>query len=82
MQIEIPEAVVHALRLPESETEERLRTELAAALYGRGILPFGRARELAGLDRLSFAQVLRARGMSRHYTSEELSDDVAYARRQ
>jgi len=82
MHIEIPETVVHALRLPESETAERLRTELAAALYERGILPFGRARELAGLGRLAFAHLLCARGISRHYTSEELSDDVDYARRQ
>ncbi|MHB8764035.1 MAG: UPF0175 family protein [Deferrisomatales bacterium] len=82
MQIEIPEAVVHALRLPEAEVRSRLLTELAVGLYGQGILSVGAARELCGLDARAFSQLLGERGIVRHYTSEELADDVSYARRQ
>jgi predicted HTH domain antitoxin len=82
MQLAIPDTVIRALRLPEAESAERLRTELAVALYARGLLSFGRARELASIGRFEFGRLLGSRGVSRHYTDEELADDVAYGRRQ
>ena len=80
--IEIPDSVISSLRLPEQEIEPRLRAELAIALYARGILSFGKASELADLSRSAFAEQLSERGISRHYTEEELAQDLAYARRQ
>jgi len=50
LRIEIPEEVSLALRLPPEEAESELRKELALALYARGILPFGKARLLAGVS--------------------------------
>jgi predicted HTH domain antitoxin len=46
----MPEYVASSLRLPVPEIESRLRSELAAALYVRGIIPFGKAREPAGVS--------------------------------
>lgn len=79
--IEIPDSVISSLRLPEQEIDARLRTELAVALYARGILSFGKASELADLSRSAFAEQVSERGVSRHYAEEELAQDLSYARR-
>jgi predicted HTH domain antitoxin len=80
--IEIPDSIASSLRLPEHEIEPRLRTELALALYAREILSFGKASELADLSPSAFAEQLSARGVPRHYTEEDLAQDLAYARHQ
>ncbi|WP_137291327.1 UPF0175 family protein [Natronorubrum halophilum] len=78
--IEIPEEVYDALRLPEDEREGVMREELACSLYDRGVLSFGKARELARLSKREFGELLGDRSIERHYTDEELDEDLEYAR--
>jgi len=80
-RVEIPESIAGSLRLPAPEVASRLRVELAVALYAQGILPFGKASELAELSRVAFAELVTQRDIPRHYTDEELAQDLAYARR-
>jgi predicted HTH domain antitoxin len=80
LHIDIPESITNSLRLPEPEMEPRLRTELGVALYAQGILPFGKACELAAISRDRFADLLAERGIPRHYTEQELAQDLEYAR--
>jgi len=77
--LHIPDSVAHSLRIPEAEAEGRLRQELAAALYARGLLSFGKASELAGVNRFAFTDVLAQRHIARHYGQEDLAEDSAYA---
>lgn len=80
LQILISDSVLQAIRLPEQRIEQELRQELAIALYTQDLLSFGKARELAVMDKYEFGQLLGARGVLRHYTPEELDDDLTYAR--
>lgn len=80
LTLEIPEAVEQALRLPAASREQQLLCELAVSLYERGILSLGKARELAGLDRLGFSLLLGQRQVLRHYGEAELEEDLRYAR--
>jgi predicted HTH domain antitoxin len=82
VHLEIPESIAKSLRLPSTEVEPRLRTELAVALYGQGILSFGKASELADLSRFRFAELVTRREIPRHYTDDELAQDLGYARGQ
>lgn len=75
----IPEEVYRALRLPPDDVEAELRKELAVALYARGVLPFGKARLLAGISVWEFVESLGARRVARHYTGEDLQADLDYA---
>lgn len=77
--IEVPGEVYDALNVPEDEREAVIRRELAVSLYGEGILSFGKARELADLSHREFHRLLGDREIERHYTSEELDEDAAYA---
>jgi predicted HTH domain antitoxin len=78
--LEIPDEVSHAMRLPPAETKSRLQLELAISLYAQDILSLGKAAELAGISRLELNDVLAKRGVPMHYTQEDLSNDLAYAR--
>ncbi len=77
--IHIPRDVVEGARIPEKEFEKVAKIELAIALYARGVLSFGQARRLAGLSKWEFLEELAKRGIERHYTQEELEDDIAFA---
>ncbi len=77
--VQIPESIARSLRVPEAEAEQRVREELAAALYARGLLSFGKASELAGVSRFAFSDVVTQRDIPRHYGQHELNEDAAYA---
>jgi predicted HTH domain antitoxin len=80
--LDIPESIASSLKLPTPEIQPRLRIELAIALYAQGILPFGKASELAELSRFAFADLIAQRNISRHYSEDELTQDIGYARGQ
>ena len=79
-QVDIPESIASSLMLPEPEVAQRLRLELAVALYAQDILLYGKACELAEIDRYRFSDVVASRGIPRLYTEEDLALDVKYAR--
>lgn len=78
--LEVPDDIVDALRLPAAEVATECRKELALALYERGVLSLGKARALARIPRWDFEQLLGRRQITRHYTEEDLQDDIRYAR--
>lgn len=80
MTLNIPDSVLQALRIPEPEMAQRLRIELALALYAQGALSLGKAAELAEMNRMSFGDLAGLRGIPRHYGDHELDQDVSYAR--
>ncbi len=80
LHLEIPESIVHAMRLPMDEQPKQLLVELAVSLYARGVLSFGKARELAGMNMIEFGLLLGQRSIPRHYSDEDLQDDLKYAR--
>lgn len=78
--LKIPEDVVETLRFPPDEMEKALRTELALALYQRGVLSSGKACVLIGVTRSGFEEILGQRQIRRHYSEANLDEDIEYAR--
>jgi predicted HTH domain antitoxin len=74
--LEIPESLVEALRIPPGEGEARLRRELAVRLYEKGLLSFGKARELAQMAKWEFHDLLAEEGAVRRYDVQELDGDL------
>lgn len=77
--IEIDDEVYEALRLPDEERPKAMKQELAVALYARDILSFGKACALADLSNHEFQTLLGEREIPRHYTEEELAEDLDHA---
>ena len=76
LSLEIPENIYLSIRLPEKEIKERLQVELAVRLYQKGILGFGKARELSNLNKWQFQEVLSNEGIPLNYDVEELERDL------
>ena len=76
MTLEIPEGVVQAMRLPRKGTKEELKKLLAGALYAKGILGIGKARELACVSKLEFYGLLKKEGVPLNYEEEDLKKDI------
>ncbi len=82
LRLPISDSVLQAIRLPEQRVEQELFQVLAAALYEQDLLSFGKARELAQMDKYEFGNLLGKKCITRHYDPEELEDDLNYANRQ
>lgn len=79
IHLEIPDSISQAIRLPTLSLKRQFMLELSVTLYARGILSFGKARELAKLGKHEFGLLLGQRQIPRHYSEEELRDDLKYA---
>jgi predicted HTH domain antitoxin len=80
--IDLPDAIAAQLPAEPELRQARLLLELAVALYARGTISLAQGAELAGLSRLDFGREIGDRGIARHYGSDDLADDLAYAGRQ
>ena len=76
VMVEVSEELVEAMKLPPEEVPLRLKRELAVRLYEKGLLGFGKARELAGMSKWEFQQLLGEEGILRSYDVEELERDL------
>ncbi|RLA96492.1 MAG: UPF0175 family protein [Deltaproteobacteria bacterium] len=76
LNLEIPEELIQSLKLPRDEVPARLKRELALRLYEKGLLSFGKARELAGMTKWEFSRILGEEGIPRHYDLEEFDRDM------
>lgn len=76
LSVEIPESITLSIKIPESELKTRLKIELAIRLYQKGILGFGKARELAGLNKWQFQEILAKEKVPLNYDFEELERDL------
>jgi predicted HTH domain antitoxin len=68
------------LQVPDSLEKNHQDTVqfIAAKLYEAGKLSLGQAAEMAGMDKISFVQVLSNHGVSYiNYTLEDVLDDLS-----
>lgn len=75
LTLELPIGLQDALRIPNAEQEKRLKRELAIRLYEKELLSFGKARELAGMSKWAFHELLAEENVPRHYDLSELEMD-------
>ncbi|NDC63634.1 MAG: UPF0175 family protein [Planctomycetia bacterium] len=76
--LDIPEEILSAIPGSTVEIHDRLRLELACALYERELASFGSAAQVAGVHPFVFGHELTRRGITRHYGEAEMADDAAY----
>ena len=80
LALKIPYDIVDAIRLPPAEMDQELHKELALALYQRGVLSSGKACALGGMTQWEFEDFLGQHKIRRHYTENNLDEDIDYAR--
>jgi len=76
LDIEIPEELSRSLKIPKKEIPERLKRELSLRLYEKRLLSFGKAREMAGMNKWEFHNLLGKEKIPRNYDVDELQKDL------
>lgn len=74
--LKVSEEITTATRM----TEDELAREFAVFLYQQGKLSLGRAKDIAGMGRIAFQQLLASRGIPIRYSKADLRADVATLR--
>ncbi len=72
MPVLIPDDVVRQTSL----TEQEFKREVAVLLYEAKLLNFGKARQLAGMDALTFLELLGQRKIEAPYTMADFEQDL------
>ena len=75
--LKVSEEIVNATRM----TEEELAREFAVFLYREAKLSLARAKDIAGMNRVAFQQLLASRGVPIRYGKADLHADVATLRK-
>ena len=78
ISIEIPDDIMETVKLPPDRAKQELTKEMAFSLYQRKLVSMGNARKLAELDKWAFIEGLAERGIERHYSEQELQEDLRY----
>ncbi|MGB4645262.1 MAG: UPF0175 family protein [Dictyoglomaceae bacterium] len=76
LEITLPENIIEALGVGESEINSVLKRELAVYFFERNLLSFGQARELSELSVWDFLDLLRERKVPLHYGNPEYEQDL------
>lgn len=76
INIQIPEDVVLAAKIPRKRLKEEIKRELVVHLYREGILSLGAARKLAGMEKVDFLFFLGQRKIERHYDIDDYKKDL------
>lgn len=76
--LDIPDDILSAIPGNTIEMQDRLRLELACALYHRELASFASAARVAGVHPFVFGHELTRRGIVRHYGEAEMADDSVY----
>ncbi len=75
-EITLPEGVLKAPGVRDSEAGFLFRKELAVYFFQRSMLSFGQARQLSDLSVWDFIDLLRDRKVPLHYGVSEYEEDI------
>lgn len=76
LSLNIPDSVLHSLKLPTKNLRQKLLKLLAIKLYEKGALGLGKACELCGVSRIDFFKILREEQVFLNYDDDELERDL------
>ncbi|RKZ40553.1 MAG: UPF0175 family protein [Gammaproteobacteria bacterium] len=76
----IPNEVIWAIKYPKRQVENQLIKEMAFTLYDRELTSMGIARRFSKMSKWAFIEGLAERCITRHYSTDELEEDMNYAR--
>jgi predicted HTH domain antitoxin len=84
MVLEVPDELAQKLGPYQDRLKEvmllgllQLKTQEALLLYGRGLVSFARAAELAGLSRSDMARQARAFGVKPRWSEQMVQEELA-----
>ena len=79
IKLNIPRDLILGMKISEDQILSKIKEEIAVSFYHKKYLSFGKERELAGLSRQNFSNLLKEFDVHRHYEKEDLKEDIEFA---
>jgi predicted HTH domain antitoxin len=76
INVELPKDVLLAADISEVSAPTEIRKLLALYLFKERLLSFGKASELAGIDKLAFMELAGSKGISLNYDVDDFQEDL------
>jgi len=76
INVELPKDVLLAADISEVSAPTEIRKLLALYLFKERLLSFGKASELAGMDKLAFMELSGSKGISLNYDVNDFQEDL------
>ena len=76
VKIDFPKDILLAADITESNAQLNIKKYLALYMFKERILSFGKAAELAEMDRLEFMELTGSKGISLNYDADDYQDDL------
>jgi len=81
LTLDIPEAVLTAVKIPRNRLKIDLKRELALQLYRENMISFANAHRLADMSKIEFHYLLGERQIPRQYDEEDYDSDMEHLAR-
>ncbi len=76
LTLDIPEAVLTAVKIPRTHLKADLKRELALQLYRESMISFANAHRMADMSKTEFHHLLGERQIPRQYDVEDYEKDM------
>ena len=76
VKIDFPKDVLLAADITESNASLNIKKYLALYMFKERILSFGKAVELAEMDRIEFLELAGSKGISLNYDADDYQEDL------
>jgi predicted HTH domain antitoxin len=80
IKMDLPKDILAAANMSEASAPADIRKHLAIYLFKERILSFGKAAELAGVNKLEFIDTIGNKRVPLNYDSEDYYEDIATLR--
>ena len=76
IRMDLPKDILLAADISEANAPADIKKYLALYMFKERILSFGKAAELAGVDKLSFMELAGNRGIFLNYDDDDYQEDL------
>ena len=76
IRMDLPKDILLAADISEANAPADIKKYLALYMFKERILSFGKAVELAGVDKLSFMELAGSKGISFNYDESDYQEDI------
>ena len=77
IKIDFPKDVLLAADITESNAPLNIKKYLALYMFKERILSFGKAAELAEMDKIEFLELAGSKGISLNYDADDYQEDLS-----
>jgi len=81
IKLDLPKDILLAANISEASASRDVKKYLSLYMFKERLLSFGKAADLAGMDKLSFMELAGSKGISLNYDENDYLEDLQIIKR-